>query len=981
MKQLLIIALLALNLSVIAGSKQNPEFIKFINDQWVDSLMKKMTVDQKIGQLFMIQAYSSLKQQKTEELLKQINQFQVGGVIFMQGGPVAEAKITNRLQKASKIPLLIAIDGETGLGFRLDSTISYPVQMALGAISEDTLIYRMGFEIGRQCRRMGIHMNMAPVCDINANPMNPVINSRSFGENKILVAEKSWLYAKGLQDAGVLATAKHFPGHGDTEIDSHYKLPVVTQTTNELDSVELFPFSLLINNGIGAVMTGHIQVPALEPNSKIPASLSKKIIRKKLQNDLGFDGLIITDALNMRGAGKISSSELVVKALKAGNDMVEIVPNLGQAIAAVKKAVSAGLISMDELNEKCRKILTVKKWLNIDNQKITDTNNLEDDLTQSNYQLTKRLLFEKALTVLKNENNVLPLKHLDTLKIASLSLGSTEITPFQKMLENYTQIDQFNISKAPTEQEIDHLIDQLKPYNTIIVGIHGTSLYPKRRYGITDQQIKIAGKLRQGNTIFTFFGNPYALENFEGLKNSKGLILAYQDDKEVEELSAQLIFGAIDAVGKLPVTVEGMYSFGTGIQLKSIGRLKYSIPEEVGISSTYLYRTIDSIVDRGISAKAFPGCQVFVAKDGKVICDKSYGYLTYEKIQPVANETIYDLASVTKVSAPLPAIMKLYDEKKIDLNAPYSNYLNEFKKTNKAEISVRDVLTHQARLQPFIPFYLEPGTKTTVRIGAFDNQPSEKYSIRVSKNTYARSDFEKQVISDIAKSPLLPKKEYVYSDLGMGLFRFVVERLTKQSFPEYLTNEFYKPLGAITTGYKPYERVPIEQIAPTEDDNYFRKEQLQGFVHDEMAAVLGGVSGNAGLFSTANDLGKLMQMYLQLGYYGGRQYIAPETVKEFTKVQFPGSLNHRALGFDKPTPGIKGQKNKFPAADASPESYGHTGYTGTFVWMDPENQLLVILLSNRVYPTRNHSAISDLGIRPAIQQAVYNAVKKGSINY
>ncbi len=980
MKRLSILFIGILTITINCFAKQNPGFAKLTNDQWVDSLMKRLTLDQKIGQLFMIQAYSNLKNQKTEELLKQISQFRVGGIIFMQGGPLTQAKITNRFQKASEIPLLIAIDGETGLGFRLDSTMNYPVQMALGAISDDTLIYQMGYEIGKQCRRLGIHMNMAPVCDINVKPANPVINYRSFGEDRTMVARKSWLYAQGMQDAGILATAKHFPGHGDTEVDSHHRLPVIRQSKSELDSVELFPFSLLIDKGIGAVMTGHLQVPALEPNSKVPASLSSKIIRKKLQKDLGFNGLIITDAMNMAGVGK-ASSDLVVKALKAGNDMVEIVPNLAQAIAAVKRAVNAGEISVVEIDNKCRKILTVKKWLDLDKQKNIDLKNLEEDLNRNQYTLTKRLLFEKALTVLENKNNLLPLKQLDSLKIASLSIAPEGVTPFQEMLGNYTQIDNFNIGKNPTENEINKLIAQLKPYNLILVGIHGMGLSPSRRYGISDQQIKLVGQLALKNSIFVFFGNPYALTNFSTLKNAGVLIIAYQDDKETEELSAQLIFGAIDAQGKLPVTVPDLYPVLSGIEFKSIKRLKYTLPEEVGINSEYLNYLIDSITDKGISAKAFPGCQIFIAKDGKVIVNRSIGYLTYDKKQAVQNHVLYDLASVTKVSAPLPVIMKLYDEKKIDLDKPYSNYLTEFKNTNKAGISVRDVLTHQARLQPFIPFYLEPGSKSTIRNGVFIDHPTEQYSIRVSKNVYARNDFIKQVITDIAKSPLLQKKEYVYSDLGMGLFRFVTERLTNKTFPEYLTYEFYKPLGAVSTGFNPYEKYPVEQIAPTEDDQYFRKEQLQGFVHDEMAAVLGGVSGNAGLFSTANDLGKLMQMYLQLGYYGGKQYISPETVKEFTKVQFPQSNNHRALGFDKPSPGIKGEKNKFPATDASPESYGHTGYTGTFVWMDPENQLQVIFLSNRVYPNRNHSAISDLSIRPSIQQAVYTSLKKGLDNY
>ena len=925
----------------------------------------------------MIQAYSNQKHQQPEELIKQISQFQVGGVIFMQGNPLAQSRICNSFQQASKVPLLVAIDGETGLGFRLDSTINYPVQMALGAITDDSLIYRMGFEIGQQCRRLGIHMNMAPVCDINNNPSNPVISYRSFGEDKMQVARKSWLYASGMQDAGVLATAKHFPGHGDTETDSHLRLPVINQTKSELDSLELFPFSYLIDNGIGAVMTGHLQVPALEPNTRVPATLSSKIIKNKLKKDLGFEGLIITDAMNMNGVGKVSSSELVVRALKAGNDMVEIVPNLERAIAAVKLAVNSGEITKDEIDSKCRKILAVKKWLALDQLKPIEAKNIVNSLNTNQQLLTKRQLFEKSITVLENKNNFLPIQRLDTLKIASLAIGSAETVPFQKMLSNYAQIDHFNVSKTPTEEEINKLLNQLKSYNLIITSIHGMGLYPSRRFSITDQQINLAAKLCNQHTIFAFFGNPYAIQYFPQIKNAQSLILAYQDDKETEELSAQLIWGAIDANGKLPVTVKDLYPINSGIGINNIKRLKYTLPEEVKINSGYLQHLIDSIANMGIEKKAFPGCQVLIAKEGKVIYNKSYGFLTYDNLLPVQNDVLYDLASVTKVSAPLPAVMKLYDEKKINLDAPYSNYLTEFKNSNKSDLIVRDVLTHQARLQPFIPFYLEPKTKSTIRKDVFKNQPSEQFQVRISKDMYVRNDFEKQVINDIVKSPLLAKKEYVYSDLGMGLFRFVTERLTNMTFPEYLNKEFYKPLGAVSTGFKPYERYPIPTIAPTEDDQTFRKELLQGYVHDEMAAVLGGVSGNAGLFSTANDLAKVMQMYLQMGYYGGRQYVSSATIKEFTKVQFPNSPNRRALGFDKPNPGIRGQKNKFPAADASPESYGHTGFTGTFVWMDPENQLLFIFLSNRVYPNRSHSGISDLNIRPAMHQAIYDAIKKG----
>ncbi|MDO9039874.1 MAG: serine hydrolase, partial [Bacteroidota bacterium] len=387
-----------------------------------------------------------------------------------------------------------------------------------------------------------------------------------------------------------------------------------------------------------------------------------------------------------------------------------------------------------------------------------------------------------------------------------------------------------------------------------------------------------------------------------------------------------------------------------------IRRLKYTLPEEVKINSQYLQHLIDSIAKRGLAAKAYPGCQVLIAKEGKVIFQSSYGYFTYENEQAVQKHHLYDLASVTKITAPLPAIMKLFDEKKINLDAPFSNYFAEFKNTNKAEMTVRDILTHQARLQGGLPFWLEPGKRGVLREDVFKNHPEEQYQVRISQDIYVKNDFKNQIIKDIVKSPLLAKKEYVYSDLGFSLLPYMIERLSEESFQDYLTNEFYKPLGATSTGFKPYERFPIDQIVPTENDQTFRKELSQGFVHDELAALMGGVSGNAGLFSKANDLAKVMQMYLQSGYYGGKQFILPATISEFTKVQFSPSINRRGLGFDKPNPGIQGIKNKFPAADASPESFGHTGFTGIFTWADPQNQLLFIFLSNRVYPSRKNTA-------------------------
>ncbi|MFA5328979.1 MAG: glycoside hydrolase family 3 N-terminal domain-containing protein [Prolixibacteraceae bacterium] len=978
MKKLAFLLFYLVVLSGISSAKSDPDFLKYLGDQWVDSLMKKLTLDQKIGQLFMVQAYSNGKTIKPEDVLKQIEQYQVGGIIFMQGSPYEQAKICNQFQKVSQIPLLVAIDAETGLGFRLDSTLNYPVQMALGAILDDTLIYQMGYEIGKQCRLVGVHMNMAPVCDINVNPQNPVINFRSFGENRNEVARKAWLYAKGMQDAGVIATAKHFPGHGDTQVDSHYDLPVLDQPKERLDSLELFPFTYLIDKGIFAVMTGHLQVPALEPDPKIPASLSSKLLINKLKDDLAFDGLVITDAMNMKGVSNLySSAESSVKALKAGNDMIEIVPRLDRAIAAVRLAVANGEITPDEIDEKCRKILSLKKWLGLDKKKTVTEDNLDQKLNSNKFLLTKRKLQEKALTVLLNRDSIIPLKNLDTLKIASLMIGANQISSFQKMLGNYTEVDHFSISKNATNEEIADLLNQLEPYNQIIVGLNKMSLYPYRRFGITTQQISLIENLKDKHPVICFFGNPYALTHFPSISAAGSLIVGYQDDDETEELAAQLIFGAIGANGKLPVRVSDLFPINSGLEIRPIQRLKYSIPEEVNIDSDFLNRKIDSLANLGIQEKAFPGCQVLIARNGTVILEKSYGFFTYDNIDSVRNDDLYDLASVTKVTAALPAVMKLYDEKRINLDKPFAEYFTEFKNSNKSAMTFRDVLTHQGRLQSFIPFWLEPGSSSKLRAGAFQDKPTDDFQVRVSSNLYVKNDFKNQIVQDIIKSPLWVRKEFHYSDLGFSLIPDVTERLTKKQFTDFMNNEFYKPLGASTTGFNPYEHFPLEYIVPTENDQTFRKELVHGFVHDELAALRGGVSGNAGLFSSANDLAKVMQMYLQLGWYGGKQYISGSTIVEFTKLQFPHSNSHRSLGFDKPNPGIAGLKNKFPAVDASPQSYGHTGFTGTIVWNDPENQLMFIFLSNRVYPTRRNFGITQLNIRVQMHQAIYDAIKKG----
>lgn len=969
-----------------SAAQEVPAFLKYLNDNQVDSVLARLSIEQKIGQLFMIQAYSR-EAIPPADLLKQIKNYEVGGVLFMQGTAANQVSMTEQLQKRSNIPLLIALDAEWGPSFRLKDTPQYPVQMALGAIRNDSLIYRMGYEVGLQLKRLGVHVNFAPVADVNNNPNNPVINYRSFGEDPEKVARKSWLYAKGMQDAGILAVAKHFPGHGDTRTDSHLGLPVIRKDLISLYRTELYPFEQLIRNGIGGIMTAHLQVPALEPDPALPSSLSRRVVTNTLIEKFGFNGLIVTDAMNMLGVSKqFGPGEAAVRALQAGNDMLEVVPDLAEAIQAVREAVRQGRITQEEIDWKCRKILALKKWLKTGDmdKRSAPADGLETYLNNPRFRLTQRLLHEQSLTLLRNNKQLLPLQRMDTLKVAVIAIGNTSVTAFQKMAGRYMYLDFFYLRENATSQEVDRLIKLLNPYNLLICGIHRLNMTPSDQYGadasISGFILKTANRTR----IMALFGNPYALNFIPGIDLTDALLVTYQENAITQDLAAQAIFGAIDVTGKLPVNVSTIFRLNDGIDIKKNFRLKYTLSEEVGISSIYLEHRIDSLAELGLLEKAYPGCQVLIAKDGNVIFHKCYGYHTYEKLVPVEEDNLYDLASLTKIIATVPALMKLHGEGKFKLDIPFSTYWTAFKGTDKERMTSRQMLAHQARLRSGIAFWnealLENGQPDPL---IFQYRPSAQFDIRVSSHLYMNKDHIAKMYDQIRDSRLLTQVKYVYSDLPFYLFPKVIENLTGKNYEEYLQKTFYQPLGASTITYNPYKHFPLSQLIPTENDDFFRNELIQGFVHDEGAAMLGGVSGNAGLFSTANDLAKVMQLYLQNGYYGGQNYIAPASLSEFTKVQYPENQNRRGLGFDKPYINnyLYRQQNAYPAPDASPQSFGHSGFTGTFTWADPKKQILFIFLSNRIYPARENSMLSKLNIRSAMLQVVYDSIKKSEHNH
>lgn len=966
---------------ILASTAQNtppkvPEFVQYENSKWVDSIMKTLSPDERIAQLIMVAAYSNRGDEHREEILKLIKEQKIGGLIFFQGGPVRQVRLMNEYQAYSKVPLLGAIDAEWGVGMRLDSTISYPFQMALGAIQDESLIYDMGAEIAKQIKRTGLHLNFAPVLDVNNNPNNPVINYRSFGEDKYNVTSKSIAYMKGMQDQHLLTTAKHFPGHGDTDVDSHYALPQIKHSRARLDSLELYPFREVVKAGIGGVMVAHLDIPALD-STGVPSTLSKPIITTLLKEELGFKGLTVTDAMNMKGVTEGNDPGIVDKdAILAGNDLLEFTEDVPKAIEEIRKAIKQGLISQAEIDRRARKILAVKYWVGLNKFEPTSLLNIIEELNTPQANLLNRKLTEASLTVLKNDMGLLPVKKLKDLKVASVSIGSGKITAFQRSLSLYTKVQHFNLKNEAATTEIDSVRKMLKDYDLVVIGIHDDSKFPRNTIKMNDPvQDFLQQLISEKTSIVALFKNPYVMDKITNIENAAGLIVAYQDTQNSQELTAQLIFGGISANGKLPVSVGKKFKAGAGLEVQGGFRFKYTLPEEVGMRSEILNTKIDSLMNHAITGKGIPGGQVLVAKDQKIVFYKAYGNHVYHDTSTVKKEDLYDLASVTKISTTMAALMKLYDEDKFKLDQTLADHLPSFRRSNKSDIPYYDILTHQARFRPWIPFWRNTLRKNgSYRWFTIKKDSSARYPIKITDNMYLHRNYPDKIVNEIRKSPLQEEKKYVYSDFFFILAPRVVESMIDQDFSTYLQQNFYQPLGATTLTFNPNAKFPKSRIVPTETDLNFRKELIHGTVHDEGAIMMGGVSGHAGLFGNANDLAKLLQMYLNNGEYGGVRYLSEETIEEFTKRTFPDSDNHRALGFDKPLYNKEGVSRN-TAPDVSPESFGHTGFTGIMVWMDPKYDLLYIFMSNRVSPSRENPRFASMGTRSKIQQVLYEALK------
>ncbi len=940
---------------------------------WADSVFNSLSPKERLGQLFMVAAYSNKGLEHQTEIEKLIREYNIGGLIFFQGGPGRQARLTNQYQSLSKVPLLVGMDAEWGLGMRLDSTLNFPRQMTLGALADVNLIRKMGEILGRHCKRLGVHVSFSPVVDVNSNPANPVIGYRAFSEDKESVALRGSAYMKGLQSQGVLAVAKHFPGHGDADADSHYSLPTITRNQYQIQATELHPFRKLIHDSVAGVMVAHLSVPALDPQPNTPSTLSKKIVHDLLRKDLGFEGLIFTDALNMKGMSKYyQPGEADVKALLAGNDVLLFPENVPKAVQMIETAISKRQIRWKELEKRIRKILAWKHFAGLGGTNQIATENLYEDLNRQDDRIFIKNLYAGSLTIVKNRKNLIPFRSVDSTRFSSVLIGQDNgKNAFQKALGNYAPFEHFQIPDKAGDAQFEDVLKRIKG-QTVVVAFAKLNNTLSKNFGITPQMEAFVKALSQKAQVVTVhFGNAYSTGVMEA---QPAVVCAYEWNEYTQSLVPELLFGAITASGRMPVSAGQTIKYGMGYTTPDLERLRFAEPEEVGMSSSQLAR-IDSFVQQIIADHATPGCQILVAKEGAVVYNKSFGYQTYDSLAPVEDETLYDIASITKVAATLQGIMFLQERSLINLYDKASDYLPDLKGTNKENILISEILVHQAGLQPFIPYW-----KRTLKSGDLaemfycDVKDNNWFCTEVVPGMYSMKTMEDTLWKWVLQSDMLPRNktggyDYKYSDLGYYLLKRLVETVQGEPIEVLLQKRIYQPLGLDRLCFLPKRYFPETEIAPTEKDTLFRQTVVRGNVHDPGAAMFGGIAGHAGLFSNAWSLAVLMQMNMNYGYYGGRYLHLPQTVPFFAERHFP--RNRRGFGWDKP---YLWSKDGPTSSMCSPETFGHTGFTGTCVWADPKHKLIFIFLSNRVYPDAENSKLIKNNIRPRIHDMVYQAM-------
>lgn len=930
-------------------------------EKWIASELNQLTVDEKIAQSFMVACWSNKSEEHLQEIEQQIEDYKIGGVIFFQGERQNLVNAIDRFQKKSRVPLLMGMDAEWGVAMRIFGEERFPYAQTIGAANDPELTQQMGMYMGIECDLLGIHMNFAPVADVNSNPKNPVIGFRSFGSETDHVSKHVNAFVRGMEETHVMSCVKHFPGHGDTDRDSHFELPTVSHTQEQFELGDFMPFRSGIAAGTSAIMVAHLNVPSLD-DSGTPSSLSKKVIQDYLRRDLNFKGLVVSDALNMKAVSdRYGKSEVVAKAYIAGCDILLYPESISEAIALIKKKIDAGELTLEDVDARCTQVLRAKYRAIIHKPMIKR----KDPTIGRTLAISQ--IYEKAMTVVKNDNNALPINRLDQ-KIARISIGMNS-TSFREGLERYADIDHYHYFS------IAEAVERMKSkdwsyYDVIITDFHASTQRQKDNYGFGAWDLVIAQLPAEPKVIAVFFGNPAVLSEMPVLpQQMDACILAYENQAVAQDRVSQFIMGAFDATGTLRTAINDSLPVGSGLKVKGNGRLKYTLPEEIGISSDKL-NEIDAIAENAVKNHVFPGCQVVVAVKGRIIFRKSYGKTMYEGGDSITNNHLYDIASVTKIASSTFSLMKLASEDKFDVDQTLGELVPEVtENTRYAKLKARDMLTHQAGLTPWVPFFKRTIVNGELDPAIYSTTKKDGFSTPVANNIWIRDSYWKTMFQAILDAPLSGKKTYEYSDLGYYFFNKYIERISGMSQDQYVLNNIYKPLGLRRISYLPMSRFPLSEIVPTENDKEFRKQVVHGYVHDPGAAMLGGVGGHAGVFSTATDLAALMQVLINNGQVGDFNLIDKSVVQEYTSCQFCPS-NRRGIGFDRPVKGGGGPTSSL----VSQKSFGHSGFTGTLVWADPEYQVNYVFLSNRVYPDADNWKIRDMGIRTAIQQIIYEAV-------
>lgn len=938
--------------------------------KWVDSIYSSLTLQEKVGQLFVVQAFSNKNKNHKDDIINNIVDNNIGGIIFSKGTPHKQVDLTNDFQSKSSIPLLIGMDAEWGLNMRLDSTFSFPWNMTLGAVKDNNLIRQVGNSIAKHCKRIGVNFNFAPVVDINTNPKNPIIGNRSFGESTNNVSLKSLNLMYGQQEMNILSSAKHFPGHGDTSTDSHKTLPFIGHDKQRIFSTELKPFQILISKGLESVMVAHLEVPSLEKTKGLPSTLSYSIVTTLLKNTLGFKGLIITDALEMKGLSNFKSNgNLDMLAFKAGNDVLLMSANVSEGIKSIVNEYNLGKITEERLSYSVKKILKAKYKVGLSNFLQISKNNLYDDLNSLNNNLLYEELVEKSISVVKNNDNILPIDNLNNT-IGYLNFGNDEYMPFLVALKKYSKIEHLNNLDILKSESISFIESN---YKTIIIGVHANSETPWKTYNLKKDEVNFINRIsKKVNVILNIFGSPYMLNEFKNIKNINSVIISYQNSKVFQKKSAQLIFGAIESSGTIPVSVGKLFSIGQGLELNKINRLSYGLPESVNLSSAKLNK-IDSLAKIAIDSSMTPGLQILVARDGKVIYDKYFGHLTYKKKQSVNHNTIYDVASLTKILVTLPIVMKMVENGKLSLDTQLKEIIPQYDNSNKSDKTIKEILSHFANLKSWIPFYkstLDTLNKVPNPL-YYKKSFSNKYNIKVTENLYLLSSFKDSININIKNSELNNDK-YKYSDLPYYILKEFIENYYSSDLSLIIDSQMFNKMGLTHSSFFPKKINSLDNIAPTEIDDYFRFQEIRGTVHDMGAAMQGGIGGHAGLFSNVNDIAKIMQMFIQDGYYGGERYFNKSTIDLFNNCYYCTEDNRRGVGFDKP----QIEEDGPTCGCVSMDSFGHSGWTGTYTWADPVENIVYVFLSNRSYPKSDENKLLKNNIRTDIQKLIYESIIK-----